>query len=103
LSSILVHPGWVELLGRPSSARKGVITGIYYVGTFFSYVFISHPLSDRLGRRYAAFTGTFIVGLGATIQASCGHANAFAMMITGRIICGVGVALVSTSVPLYQR
>ena len=80
-----------------------MITGVYYVGTWLSYIFVSRPLSDSLGRRYAAMVGTAILCVGAIAQASSGGRGAFAMMVLGRIICGIGVAIVSTSVPLYQR
>ena len=87
----------------PTPHQKGIITGVYYVGTWLSYVFISRPLSDSLGRRYAAMVGTAILCCGAVAQASCGDVAPFALMAFGRAVCGVGVAIVSTSVPLYQR
>lgn len=102
LSSILVHPGWREMLAQPGPATKGVITGIYYLGTFLSYILVSHPLSDWLGRRYAALSGTLVLCLGALLQASSGGGSALATMVAGRFVCGAGVAVVSTSVPLYQ-
>jgi len=47
-------------------------------------------------------SGTFILAIGAALQAACTGSHAFAMMVSGRIICGMGVAIVSASVPLYQ-
>ncbi|KAK8116779.1 uncharacterized protein PG998_005060 [Apiospora kogelbergensis] len=102
LSSIQVHPGFVHEMGNLTAARKGVITAIYYLGTWISYVFISHPASDRLGRRYAALIGTAVLAVGTGFEAGATAPRAYAMMIVGRIICGLGVAMVSTSVPLYQ-
>jgi MFS family permease len=86
----------------PDASRKGIITAIYYLGTWLSYVLISHPLSDFLGRRYGALAGTAVVCVGAALQAGCTGSSAFAMMVAGRIISGIGVAIISTSVPLYQ-
>ncbi|KAK8112956.1 hypothetical protein PG984_013482 [Apiospora sp. TS-2023a] len=102
LSSILVHPGFVAAMGQLTAARKGVITAIYYLGTWVSYIFISHPVSDYLGRRYAALIGTAVLAVGTGFEAGATAPRAYAMMIVGRIICGLGVAMVSTSVPLYQ-
>ncbi|GJN71848.1 ascus development protein 3 [Purpureocillium lilacinum] len=105
LSSILVHPGWKAALGgSPSAAQRGLITGIYYLGTFLSYVLLSHPLADWLGRRHAALVGTLVLCLGAVVMASVreGGSGAVAAMAWGRWICGVGVGVVSTTVPLYQ-
>lgn len=98
-----MHPGWTALQGKLTPQRKGVITGIYYLGTWFSYVFISRPLSDSYGRRRAAMSGTAILCAGALLQAGCSGPTPFTMMVVGRAICGIGVAIVSTSVPLYQR
>jgi MFS family permease len=99
----LVHPGFIKALHKPPKTITGLITSIYYVGTWVSYLFISHPLADRFGRRVAAASGVFITGIGAAIQTGARMPSGLAMMISGRIICGVGLAIVSTSVPLYQR
>lgn len=68
-----------------------------------SYVFISHPASDLFGRRYAALTGILIVAVGNAFECGATGPGAYAMMIAGRIISGIGVGMLSTSVPLYQR
>jgi MFS family permease len=104
MASIYVHPGFIKALNKPSKAETGVITSIYYIGTWFSYLFFGHLLADRYGRRVAAASGVLVSALGAVVQASAdGEIGGLAMMIVGRIICGVGLAIVSTSVPLYQR
>ncbi|RYP01744.1 hypothetical protein DL765_010835 [Monosporascus sp. GIB2] len=71
-------------------------------GTWTSYIFLSHPASDLFGRRYAALTGTVTVAVGNALECSARGPGAYAMMVAGRIICGMGVGIVSTSVPLYQ-
>ncbi|KAJ4350450.1 uncharacterized protein N0V89_009071 [Didymosphaeria variabile] len=102
MATIYIHPGFIQSLHKPTKAMTGLITSIYYLGTWLSYLFVSHPLADRFGRRVAAATGVLITAVGAAIQtASKGHGGV-AMMIAGRIVCGVGLAIVSTSVPLYQ-
>ncbi|KAI0164127.1 general substrate transporter [Xylariaceae sp. FL1272] len=102
LSSVLVHPGFAFALDFPTASQKGVITSIYYLGTWTSYVFLAHPASDYLGRRYAALVGIIVVAVGTAVQCDARPPAAYAMMIIGRIVSGVGVGLVSTSVPLYQ-
>jgi MFS family permease len=103
MATIYVHPGFIKALHKPSRAVTGLITSIYYLGTWVSYLFIAHPVADRFGRRVATASGVLIAGVGAAIQTGAGGHNALAMMITGRVVCGVGLAIVSTSVPLYQR
>jgi MFS family permease len=105
LSTIYVNPGFKKALGTPSPSQTGLITAIYYLGTWTSYLFISHPASDFLGRRYAAFAGMVVTCIGSALLAgaSGGPSRAYAMMIIGRIIGGLGIAIVSTTVPTYQR
>ncbi|GAP93301.2 putative general substrate transporter [Rosellinia necatrix] len=102
LSSVLVHPGFRRTMGYPTAAQRGAITAIYYLGTWASYIFISHPASDRMGRRYAALVGITIVAVGTAFESGASGPGAYSMMIAGRIISGVGIGMVSTSVPLYQ-
>ncbi|KAI1198820.1 general substrate transporter, partial [Nemania serpens] len=102
LSSVLVHPGFQRTMGYPTASQKGVITAIYYLGTWASYIFISHPASDRMGRRYAALVGIAIVAVGTAFESGATGPGAYSMMIAGRIISGIGTGLVSTCVPLYQ-
>jgi MFS family permease len=103
MATIYVNPGFKAALHKPKASQTGLITAIYYLGTWLGYVFLSHPASDRLGRRWSAFTGIFVVCIGAALQISAHGSGAYAMMICGRIICGLGMSLVSTAVPLYQR
>ena len=98
-----MNTGWIKALHKPNAAEKGLITAIYYLGTWISYVFLSHPLSDRLGRRYAALIGTIVTCVGGAVQTGAHGKTAYAMMIIGRIISGLGNAVISTAVPLYQR
>lgn len=103
LSSILVHDGWRFALGDPRPAQKGVITGIYYAGTLFSYLFLAHPLADAKGRRFAARIGALVICFGALFMATAAGPGAIFIMSLGRFVCGVGVGVISTTVPLYQR
>ncbi|CAK7218261.1 hypothetical protein SBRCBS47491_003450 [Sporothrix bragantina] len=102
LSSVLVHPGFIAQLHNPDASHKGVITAIYYLGTWLSYVFVSRAVSDHFGRRYGALIGTLIVCFGSALQTGATGGGAYAMVIAGRIIAGIGISIVSTSVPLYQ-
>lgn len=103
MASIYVHPGFIKALHKPSKSITGLITSIYYLGTYFSYLFLGHPLADRYGRRVAAAAGIAITGIGSVVQACAKPPSGLVSMILGRIICGVGLAIVSTSVPVYQR
>lgn len=103
MGTVYVHPGFKESLDHPSKAMVGFVTSIYYFGTLFSYLFVAHPLADRYGRRKAAAVGVLTASVGALLQTSAQAAGGIMAMIAGRIVCGFGLAIVSTSVPLYQR
>jgi MFS family permease len=103
LASVLYHPGFRELLHDPDASQSGLITAIYYLGSWLSYVFLAHPAADRLGRRYAAMTGMFVTCVGQALQTGAFGSHAFGMVLAGRIVVGTGTAIISTSVPLYQR
>ena len=98
-----MNNGWIKVLHKPTAAQKGLITAIYYLGTWTSYVFVSHFTSDRFGRRYAAMIGTIVTCVGGAVQTGANGKTALASMVIGRIISGFGNAIISTSVPLYQR
>ncbi|MCJ1301107.1 hypothetical protein MMC08_003906 [Hypocenomyce scalaris] len=102
LATIYVSPGFKKALHHPTASQEGLITAIYYLGTWTCYVFLAHPASDRLGRRWACFAGSLVVCVGAALQTGAGGSHALAMMIVGRIIAGFGTAVLSTSVPMYQ-
>jgi MFS family permease len=103
IATLYVNNGWTKALHKPNAAQKGLITAIYYLGTWLSYVFLSSLASDRLGRRYAALAGTVVTCIGGAVQTGATGKTAYASMIIGRIISGFGNAVISTSVPLYQR
>lgn len=105
VGTVYVSPGFISALQKPSPTQTGMMTAFYYLGTWTSFVFIAPRLADRLGRRYAAFVGALVACTGAAVQAGArgGRETGVAMMITGRVIAGLGTAVLSTSVPLYQR
>ncbi|KAL2119985.1 hypothetical protein VTJ04DRAFT_6946 [Mycothermus thermophilus] len=102
LASILVHPGFKSTLGSPTAHRSGLITAIYYLGAWISYVFLAHPAADRLGRRRAASCGMAVMCAGQALQAGAFGRHALAMVVAGRVVAGMGTAVVSSCVPLYQ-
>lgn len=90
-------------LHEPDAPRSGLITAIYYLGSWLSYVLLAHPAADRLGRRYAALAGMSVTCVGQALQAGAFGPQALPMVIVGRVVAGAGTAIISTSVPLYQR
>ncbi|KAK1570043.1 general substrate transporter [Colletotrichum navitas] len=102
MSTVISNYGFDNATGHMPLFKKGYIISSYYIGTSISYLLLSHPLSDWLGRRHAALVGTIVVCIGALFQAISNGPTGLGTMIAGRIVSGLGVAIVSTSVPLYQ-
>ncbi|KAK3991554.1 putative quinate permease [Cladorrhinum sp. PSN332] len=103
LASVLVHPGFIETT-QTAASKRGLVTAIYYLGTFASYIFLAHPAADKLGRRNAALAGMSVTCVGQLMQAGAvgSPSEALTMIVLGRIIAGMGTGIISTSVPLYQ-
>ncbi|KAJ2899466.1 Sugar transporter STL1-like protein 8 [Zalerion maritima] len=108
LSSILIHPGFVSLLswphGRSNPSQKGLVTSSYHLGALLSYLFLSQPLSDRLGRRHACLGAVLVSSTGTLLQmcAAGSPRTALLLLVAGRCATGVGSAVMSTTVPTYQ-
>ncbi|KAH6617673.1 general substrate transporter [Chaetomium sp. MPI-SDFR-AT-0129] len=125
LASVLVHPGFQSTINRHTTTPQflylepphqhplheqryqpyqynGLITGIYYAGSWLGYVFFAHRAADVLGRRWAALAGMAVISVGQALQTGASGKNALAMVLLGRIVSGVGTAVVSAGVPLYQ-
>lgn len=98
-----MHPGFKATLQGLDPSQSGLITAIYYLGSWLGYILLAHPAADRLGRRYAALAGMLVTCVGQALQAGADGPHALGMVIAGRIIAGMGTAVISTSVPLYQR
>lgn len=68
------------------------------VGCFFGAVF-SSIWGEKLGRRRSVFIGCVFLIIGAVLQAA---SYTRAMMIVGRIVAGVGMGTVNSTVPVMQ-
>ncbi|PKS08049.1 hypothetical protein jhhlp_006661 [Lomentospora prolificans] len=60
--------------------------------------FLLTPANEILGRRMAIILSTIFYTVGAALKAG---SNSYAMMITGRLIMGLGVGIETGTVPVY--
>lgn len=88
LTAVLVHPGWRAALGRPTAPQRGLVTAVYYVGTFAAYVALARPLADGLGRRRPRPDGAGLAGVRAGDGRREHHGAAVSEVSRGRV--GVG-------------
>lgn len=87
-----------DYFDQPSKAQIGTMVAILEVGAFFSSLVVGR-VGDIIGRKKTILYGSIIFFVGGALQS---FANGMPMMMTGRIIAGVGVGMLSTIVPVYQ-
>ena len=81
-----------------TSTQKSEIVSILSAGTFFGAL-LSAPVADGLGRRWGMIFNTAVFTLGVILQTA---ATAIPMFVAGRFFAGLGVGLLSATIPLYQ-
>lgn len=81
-----------------TATQKSEIVSILSAGTFFGALF-SAPVADFLGRRMGMIFNTGVFTLGVILQCA---STAIPMLVAGRFFAGLGVGLLSATIPLYQ-
>lgn len=74
------------------------IVSILSAGTFFGAL-LSAPIADYLGRRLAMMFNTVVFTFGVILQTI---ATDIPLFVAGRFFAGLGVGLLSATIPLYQ-
>lgn len=87
-----------KTFGYPRSDIISTVVAIYEVGGFFGALFISY-YGDAFGRRQSIALGALFLILGAVLQAS---SYELAQMIVGRVVAGIGIGIVNSTVPILQ-
>ncbi|KIW58165.1 hypothetical protein PV05_02712 [Exophiala xenobiotica] len=81
-----------------TASQTSEIVSILSAGTFFGALF-SAPIADFMGRRLAMIFNTGVFTFGVILQTA---ATAIPMFVAGRFFAGLGVGLLSATIPLYQ-
>ncbi|RMZ88198.1 hypothetical protein DV736_g4588, partial [Chaetothyriales sp. CBS 134916] len=82
----------------PDSTMIALIVSIMEVGAFFGSIFTA-IVGEQLGRKRSIAIGVFIMILGAILQAT---AYTRAHIIIARVVAGVGLGTVNSTVPVMQ-
>ncbi|EPE05877.1 sugar transporter stl1 [Ophiostoma piceae UAMH 11346] len=98
MGGLIDTPAFKTTFDSPSSTITGLIVAIYEVGCFFGSL-ATAVVGERLGRRRTVAVGCAIMIVGAVLQAS---AFSRAQMIVGRIVSGVGMGFINSTVPVIQ-
>ena len=88
----------VDHMRDVSASQSSEIVSILSAGTFFGALF-SAPVADYLGRRLGMIFNTGVFTFGVILQTA---ATAIPMFVAGRFFAGLGVGLLSATIPLYQ-
>ncbi|KAK1782849.1 hypothetical protein QBC45DRAFT_483034 [Copromyces sp. CBS 386.78] len=91
-------PYFKNYFNQPTSAQIGTMVAILEIGALISSLMVGR-IGDIIGRRKTILYGSCIFFVGGALQTI---ATDMAMMMTGRIIAGLGVGMLSTIVPVYQ-
>ncbi|KAJ5601723.1 hypothetical protein N7510_011257 [Penicillium lagena] len=99
MTDVIQSPNFLKYFNTTqASAIIGAINSTYSGGAAIGS-FQGSLTMDRFGRKFTIQMGAFICLIGATLQAA---AQSLAMILTGRILAGWAVGLLSMSVPVYQ-
>ncbi|KAI5117681.1 hypothetical protein M0805_008460 [Coniferiporia weirii] len=98
MSGVLNNDAYFEVFNHPGSNAQGAIVAAMPAGSFVGSLAVSH-LADRFGRKMVIILSGLVWIIGSILQ--CAAQNR-AMLVVGRVISGLAVGLVSTTVPIYQ-
>ncbi|KAL5357663.1 putative high-affinity hexose transporter [Aspergillus floccosus] len=97
ISSTIEQSVFLNRFRDPSESAIGGIVASFNGGAIIGSIVVSY-LSDPLGRRPVMFIGGILAMLGGALQAG---AATIAMLIAGRVIAGLAVGLMSSTIPVY--
>ncbi|RDW66005.1 lactose permease [Coleophoma cylindrospora] len=86
---------WKADMGHPNASQLGLITAIYFIGTFCGSVPAS-IITDKWGRRAGLGVGQFLTIVGAAFQAASQSRGQY---MGSRLILGFGIAFTTCAGP----
>jgi MFS family permease len=107
MSLINTNYNYLRTMGlEEESPIVGVIVAVYYLGCAVGAVLFS-KLADAFGRKKSIFFSLAMASLGNLIMfvSGMGYSNAkiaLAVMLTGRVIMGLGVGGIDAVIPTYS-
>ncbi|CAK7218482.1 hypothetical protein SEUCBS140593_003560 [Sporothrix eucalyptigena] len=97
-SGIIVSPWFLATFDNPASKKLAIISAIYNLGGFAGSL-IAFFVGAKLGRRRTTLSGIAICIVGGIVQ---GVATQLGELIAGRVVCGVGVGVMTSTVGIWQ-
>ncbi|CAO1616819.1 unnamed protein product [Sympodiomycopsis kandeliae] len=98
LGGLIETPAFKKTFNNPSPDTLGNIVSIYEIGCFFGAM-STFIIGNPLGRRMSIIVGSIWMFFGAIIQAG---SHCVGVMIFGRVITGIGMGIINSTVPILQ-
>ncbi|KAJ5618318.1 hypothetical protein N7528_006961 [Penicillium herquei] len=109
ISGILAMKHWREMFSTGyinpednypdvTSSQSSMIVSLLSAGTFFGALGAA-PIADHFGRRIAMILESFVFCFGVILQTA---STSIPLFVAGRFFAGLGVGLLSATIPLYQ-
>lgn len=98
MGGLVGAPAFNKTFNKPSPNMIGTIVAIFEIGCFLGAI-ATAIFGERLGRRKSVGIGALISMLGALLQAT---AYSRAHLIVGRVVSGVGLGFINSTVPVLQ-
>lgn len=98
MSCIIGNPIFLKYFNNPTADVQGDITGSYDLGCVAGSI-ITYFIGEPLGRRKLILMGGSIMAIGTIFL---GSATNLGLLITGRVITGVGNGMNSSTIPMLQ-
>ncbi|CAG8015805.1 unnamed protein product [Penicillium nalgiovense] len=109
ISGILAMKKWREMFSTGyindkdnwpdvTSSESSMIVSLLSAGTFFGALGAA-PIADKFGRRWGMIMKCFVFCFGVILQTI---ATSIPLFVAGRFFAGLGVGLLSATIPLYQ-
>ncbi len=97
-SGLIVNPWFLKTFHHPTGGLLGTVSAMYNIGGAVGGI-IAFFIGDGLGRKRTILTGIAICSVGAIIFSA---ATNIGELVSGRIICGIGVGIMTSTVGLWQ-
>jgi MFS family permease len=98
LGSVVTAPSFEKEFKNPDASMIGTITAMFELGCIVGAWSVC-LWGEPFGRKKTIHAGTMIVCIGAAIQTS---SYSVGQLIAGRIVAGIGMGFITSSVPVWQ-
>ncbi|KAH8657712.1 MFS transporter [Xylariales sp. PMI_506] len=96
--NVLVKQDFLDTMGNPTASEQGTMTSVYNLGCFAGALSTLYS-GDKLGRPRTLMLGSFVIAIGAIIQAASYGPT---QMYVGRVVAGLGTGMNTATAGVWQ-